>query len=103
VGYEVTEFATFPGDYPGGLRVEMDDGRVFQAHLDYNVGSSRNPLSPARLDAKLIEAAGRVGEDAAGLTLLAALKSLRRQDSDLRSFAHAIARFGVITHVAGTT
>ncbi len=94
VGYEVVEFPTFPGDYPGGLRVEMEDGRVFQAHLDYNVGSTRNPLSADRLEGKMLEAARRTGDDKSGSMLLESLRSLRGQGSDLKGFARAIAQFG---------
>ena len=94
VDYEVVEYATFPGDYPGGLRVEMTDGRVFEDHLDYNVGSSRNPLSPEQLKAKVIDAARRVGNAPSAELLLGSIRSLRSPDADLRRFSDAIGSFG---------
>ena len=96
VDHEVVEFATFPGDYPGGLRVEMNDGRVFEAHLDYNVGSSHNPLPAARLTGKVHEASRRLGRDAAGTMLVESLEALRDTGSTLRDFTAAMARFGPV-------
>jgi 2-methylcitrate dehydratase PrpD len=94
VDFQIVEYSTFPGDYPGGLEVEMMDGRVFKAHLDYNVGSTRNPLSQSQLHGKMLEAARRVSDDATAQVLLHSLLSLGAANSDLRGFSAAMARFG---------
>ena len=74
----------------------MNDGRVFEAHLDYNVGSSRNPLPAARLTGKVHEASRRLGRDAAGTMLVESLEALRDTGSTLRDFTAAMARFGPV-------
>ncbi|WUI01297.1 MmgE/PrpD family protein [Spirillospora sp. NBC_00431] len=52
VDYEVTEYAEYPAAFPGGIRIEMDDGTRHEEHLRHNVGSPGNPMSPDDIAAK---------------------------------------------------
>lgn len=44
VDFEVREYETFPASLPGGVRVELADGRVLERHLDHQHGGAANPL-----------------------------------------------------------
>lgn len=93
VDYEVVQYATFPGEFPGGLRVDMSDGRVLEAHVDFNPGGPRNPLPENRVGEKILDAARCLQDEAGGQALLASLRFLREPGSDLRPFSKAMTRF----------
>lgn len=46
VQHEVKSFSSFPGAFPGGVRVRLSDGRELFAELDYQPGAPENPASP---------------------------------------------------------
>ena len=45
VRYEVKEYSTYPGSFPGGVVITLKDGRKLLAELDYQQGGPENPLS----------------------------------------------------------
>jgi 2-methylcitrate dehydratase PrpD len=45
VRYEVKDYETYPGAFPGGVRITMRDGRVLEAELPYQRGGPENPMS----------------------------------------------------------
>jgi 2-methylcitrate dehydratase PrpD len=44
VGYEVKEYDTYPAAFPGGARITTVDGKVYEADLPHQRGSSGNPM-----------------------------------------------------------
>lgn len=93
VGYEVFEYDQFPAAFPGGIRIEFDDGTVEQEHLLYNVGSVGNPMSATDICAKFLDCAGRIAEQQQSERLLAALRGLVAAPS-LTEFSAAMAQIG---------
>jgi 2-methylcitrate dehydratase PrpD len=94
VDYQVVEYEEFPEAFPGGLRVEMDDGRLFETDIRHNVGSVGNPMTDDQINTKLLDAAQRLsGTENAGQDLLQSLLQLTEAGSDLRGFTEAMARF----------
>ena len=49
VRYEVKEYATYPGSFPGGVVITLKDGRKLDAELDYQQGGPENPLTVAEV------------------------------------------------------
>ncbi|MNY41727.1 hypothetical protein D3C86_1765640 [compost metagenome] len=94
IDYETMDFRTFPGEFPGGLRVEMTDGRVFEAKVEHNSGGPSMPASAAQLETKLLDAAGRISDFSAGRALIESLRGLCHPASDLRDFSSSMARMG---------
>jgi len=94
VGYEVVAFPTFPGEFPGGIRVEMADGRILEAKVERNPGGPSSPASRDQLDKKLIDAATRIGDARNAQRLVDSLRSLCDAQGDLRGFTTSMARFG---------
>ena len=45
VRYEVKEYATYPGSFPGGVVITLKNGRQLDAELDYQQGGPENPLT----------------------------------------------------------
>ena len=45
VRYEIKEYSTYPGSFPGGVVITLKDGRKLMAELDYQKGGPENPLS----------------------------------------------------------
>ena len=44
VSYEVKPYATYPAAFPGGARITTVDGKVYEADLPHQRGSSGNPM-----------------------------------------------------------
>ena len=80
VRYETREYDTYPGGFPGSVRITLRDGRVLEADLPYQRGGPENPLSADEVRAKFRENAGLAlsAEDAESLE--AAILSLERLD-----------------------
>ncbi len=93
VEHEINEYETFPAAFPGGLRVEMRDGRVFEKHIPHNAGSVGDPITEQRLDAKFLDAASKGADESAGEALLAAIRSLREPGSSISAFTEQMAQF----------
>jgi 2-methylcitrate dehydratase PrpD len=55
VRYETREYDTYPGGFPGSVRITMRDGRVLEADLPYQRGGPENPLSADEVRAKFRE------------------------------------------------
>ncbi|MFI0486712.1 MmgE/PrpD family protein [Actinomadura sp. 9N215] len=85
VDYEVTEYAEYPAAFPGGVRIELDDGTRHEQHLHHNVGSPGNPMSADDIAAKFRAC---VGTEAAE-PLLDALRGLAAAPS-LTQFTSAM-------------
>lgn len=92
VDYEVVEYEEFPAAFPGGLRVEFDDGRVFVHEIPWNAGSVGNPLSDEEIYRKLEQAIETMIPGDGG-DLLAAIMDLEADGSTLTPFTDAMARF----------
>jgi 2-methylcitrate dehydratase PrpD len=80
VRYRVEEFATTAQAFPGGVRIELRDGRVLSRQLDYQPGAPENPLSAAEVQAKFRANARPALGDACADELLAVVRSLEEQD-----------------------
>lgn len=46
VRYEVRDYVSYPGAFPGGVRIVTVDGRTLAADLEYQYGAPENPLPP---------------------------------------------------------
>jgi len=44
VTYEVRPYPTYPAAFPGGARITTVEGRVYEADLPHQRGSSGNPM-----------------------------------------------------------
>lgn len=49
VRYEVKDYASYPGSFPGGVVITLKDGRKLDAELDYQKGGPENPLTAAEV------------------------------------------------------
>ena len=49
VRYEIKNYSTYPGSFPGGVVITLKDGRKLLAELDYQKGGPENPLSSAEV------------------------------------------------------
>ncbi len=58
VRYETKEYPTYPGAFPGGVRIALKDGRVLEAELPHQRGGPENPLTDDEVRAKFRENAG---------------------------------------------
>jgi 2-methylcitrate dehydratase PrpD len=95
VDYEVVEYPEFPAAFPGGLRVEMVDGRTFETEIRHNLGSVGNPMTDPQIHSKLLDSAAKLSEETeVGQELLASLLSLEQPDSSIARFTKAIASLG---------
>ena len=45
VRYEIKDYSTYPGSFPGGVVITLNNGRKLLAELDYQKGGPENPLS----------------------------------------------------------
>jgi 2-methylcitrate dehydratase PrpD len=93
VDYEELEYPEFPSAFPGGLRVEMEDGRVFEEHLRHNVGSAGNPMTDEQLHAKFVDAAEKSANPQPGDALLAALRAFESDVEPWEPFRAAMTCF----------
>ncbi|TMR05522.1 MmgE/PrpD family protein [Actinomadura soli] len=76
VDYEVVEYAEYPAAFPGGVRVELDDGTRHEEHLHHNIGSPGNPMPPEDVDAKFRDCVRDVTGTKEAERLLDALRGL---------------------------
>lgn len=76
VDYEVTEYAEYPAAFPGGIRIELDDGTHHEEHLHHNVGSPGNPMSPDDIAAKFRDCTRAATDPAKTDRLLDAFRTL---------------------------
>jgi 2-methylcitrate dehydratase PrpD len=90
VDYEVTDYEEFPSAFPGGIRVEMEDGTRYEEHVRNNKGSVGNPMSEHEIDAKFRSCLALEVPDAEVEELLDGLKSLPESGS-LGRFTSAMA------------
>ncbi|TDD34609.1 MmgE/PrpD family protein [Actinomadura sp. KC06] len=90
VDYEVVEYAEYPAAFPGGVRVELNDGTRHEEHLRHNVGSPGNPMSPDDIAAKFRDCARAATGAKETDRLLNALRGLATAPS-LAEFAAAMA------------
>jgi 2-methylcitrate dehydratase PrpD len=83
VRYETKAYPSYPGAFPGGVRIRTTDGRELEVDLAHELGAPENPLSADevrekfRQNARLALDADQVGE------LETAVLALEYQD-DLR-------------------
>jgi 2-methylcitrate dehydratase PrpD len=52
VDYARRDYATFPGSFPGGVRVRLTDGSEHEAHLEHQRGDEHAPLEASEIRAK---------------------------------------------------
>jgi 2-methylcitrate dehydratase PrpD len=90
VRYEAKEFSSYPGGFPGGVRIRTTDGRSLEREFPYQLGAPENPMSPDDVRAKFRENASLVLRDAEVETLEEHILSLEDHD-DLRSFLPLLA------------
>jgi 2-methylcitrate dehydratase PrpD len=55
VRYETKEYASYPAAFPGGVRIAMRDGRLFEADFPHQLGAPENPMSAAQVREKFRE------------------------------------------------
>jgi 2-methylcitrate dehydratase PrpD len=84
VRYEVKDYATYPGAFPGGVRITTRDGRTLEADLPHQRGGPENPMSADEVRAKFRENAALGLDDAGAEALEEAILTLEHRD-DLRS------------------
>jgi 2-methylcitrate dehydratase PrpD len=90
VRYQTKEFASYPGAFPGGVRIHTRDGRTLESEFPYQLGAPENPMSPDELRAKFRENASLALGDAEVEALEEQVLSLEERD-DLRSFFSLLA------------
>jgi 2-methylcitrate dehydratase PrpD len=61
VRYETREYASYPAAFPGGVRIQLDDGRVLEADFPHQLGAPGNPMSPQQVREKFRENAALAG------------------------------------------
>jgi 2-methylcitrate dehydratase PrpD len=45
VRYETREYDSYPGSFPGGVRITLKDGQTLEGDLPYQLGAPENPLT----------------------------------------------------------
>jgi 2-methylcitrate dehydratase PrpD len=80
VRYATKEYDTYPGAFPGGVRITMRDGQVHEAELPHQRGGPENPLSADEVRAKFRENAGLALAPDVVESLEAAILSLEQLD-----------------------
>jgi 2-methylcitrate dehydratase PrpD len=90
VRYETKDFATYPGAFPGGVRIRTKDARTLERELPYQLGAPENPMSADQVRAKFRENASLVLGDANVAALEEHVVSLEEHD-DLSSFTSLLA------------
>jgi 2-methylcitrate dehydratase PrpD len=83
VRYEVKDYSTYPGAFPGGVRIRTRDGRTLEADLAHQRGGPENPMTPEEVRAKFRENAALALGDADAEALEEAVLALEAED-DLR-------------------
>jgi 2-methylcitrate dehydratase PrpD len=82
VRYETREYDSYPGSFPGGVRITLRDGRTLEADLPYQLGAPENPMTEDQVRAKFRDNAALAG--GASDALEAAILELEARD-DVRS------------------
>jgi 2-methylcitrate dehydratase PrpD len=90
VHYETKEFSSYPGGFPGGVRIRTTDGRTLEQEFPYQLGAPENPMSADEVRAKFRENASLALGDAGVGTLEEHILSLEDHD-DLHSFLPLLA------------
>lgn len=95
VRYEVKDYDTFPGAFPGGVRIRTRDGRTLEAELPYQRGGAENPMTAAqvrekfRANAELALAPEEVEALEGSIMTLERLEDLRAFEVLARAGRHA--------------
>jgi 2-methylcitrate dehydratase PrpD len=90
VRYETKEYPTYPAAFPGGVRIELRNGRVLEAELPHQRGGPENPLSDDEVRAKFRENAGLALSGEAVDALEQAILSLERLDDVAGLLRHPV-------------
>ncbi len=61
VRYETREYDSYPGAFPGGVRITLRDGRTLEGDLPYQLGAPENPMTATQVRAKFQENAALAG------------------------------------------
>jgi 2-methylcitrate dehydratase PrpD len=61
VRYETREYASYPGSFPGGVRITLRDGRLLEGDLPYQLGAPENPMADDQVREKFRENAALAG------------------------------------------
>ena len=61
VRYETREYDSYPGSFPGGVRITLRDGRTLEGDLPYQLGAPENPLTDDQVIEKFRENAALAG------------------------------------------
>jgi 2-methylcitrate dehydratase PrpD len=93
VDFEIRDFPEFPEAYPGGIRVEFEDGASFEELIKYNRGSLGNPMSADEICAKYADCVTRSIDEPRAKELLDALLEMP-DEPDLNRFTRAISTVG---------
>jgi 2-methylcitrate dehydratase PrpD len=75
VSYEIREYDTFPGAYPGGIRIRTDQGETLEVEYDYQRGGPEIPLEEADVRAKFRSNAALLLDDHGVVEIEAAVES----------------------------
>ena len=89
VRYETKEYASYPGAFPGGVRIRLKDGRTVEADFPYQLGAPENPMSAGQVREKFRENAGLAGGSFEAVE--DAILTLEEQD-DLHAVLSRLAR-----------
>ncbi len=61
VRYETREYESYPGAFPGGVRITLRDGRTLEHDLPYQLGAPENPMPADEVRAKFRDNAALAG------------------------------------------
>jgi 2-methylcitrate dehydratase PrpD len=89
VRYETKQYASYPGAFPGGVRIRLRDGRKLEADFPHQLGAPENPMSAEQVREKFRENARLAGGSFDALE--EAVLALEERD-DLRAVFSALAR-----------
>jgi 2-methylcitrate dehydratase PrpD len=90
VRYETKDFSTYPGAFPGGVRIRTKDGRTLEREFPYQLGAPENPMSADEVRTKFRENASLVLGNGEIEALEEQVLSLEEHD-DLRSLCSLLA------------
>jgi 2-methylcitrate dehydratase PrpD len=84
VRYETKEYGSYPGAFPGGVRIRLRDGRVLEADFPYQLGAPENPMSAEQVREKFADNAELALARSASTQLETRVLALEEQE-DLRA------------------
>ena len=61
VRFETREYDSYPGAFPGGVRITLRDGRTLEGDLPYQLGAPENPMTDDQVRDKFRENAALAG------------------------------------------